>query len=454
MKYSAIHQYCEDHAQELDHQLNESAYEIFTRHYHAPFFLLLIIAIVNSGFIGVIALKLLALPALFVILPALWVKVWGPTLVQRMARTYLYFTANLILCAIGSVFAYAIYMNQNPDLKPPIEIALCIGNIFVTYSLQRRRIIVLSLLNTCSFALPFLVLAPDILITSYYQFIGGQGVGFAIAMGLHYHRKMNFFVQHVARSLNYHLLAELESMVYPHQIRMIQDKSSVKETMNLEPGLGVMGEFDIINSSEMGHHEAYHQTKNTIFRLCYDRLLANYRINEEDLVHSYSDGHLVKEMGDGFIFSVGYPFQMPDGKDATSVSIEIALDFIRLFHEHASGFSAPESPSCVVVMTRGQLESFWTQFRINRYDFKQSFVTPVIRLQDLRRELGRRGVIEKGESFVLIDDNAYFALPPKLQEIFKPIALQTLGLHFRGRPNATHVFYHPVRQTRRLKSAG
>ena len=76
--------------------------------------------------------------------------------------------------------------------------------------------------------------------------------------------------------------------------------------------------------------------------------------------HLQADGYRIKQLGDGFLCSVGYPFACPEQSIYES-SLALAADFITIFHEEVRNLQYHRQIHCSVGMASGSIRGFYPQ---------------------------------------------------------------------------------------------
>ena len=103
--------------------------------------------------------------------------------------------------------------------------------------------------------------------------------------------------------------------------------------------------FDIVNSSGIRHERAKEFFQN-VFRRCNEVMNKHY-----DAVNLTANAYRVKEMGDGFICSVGFPFRAVHSSKAQS-ALFLALEFYSAFQAEVEAFGYHQPITCAVSVWR------------------------------------------------------------------------------------------------------
>ncbi|NRA62840.1 MAG: hypothetical protein HRU19_00070 [Pseudobacteriovorax sp.] len=178
-----------------------------------------------------------------------------------------------------------------------------------------------------------------------------------------------------------HSYQQLSKVFYPHQISQIQSGSHLENTMNTDEGFGVVISFDIVRSSRIKNPRLREFLEDSIYG-CVKILSENY--SEEQMS---SNGYRIKEMGDGFICSVGYPFATPNGRHAVDLAIELSHKFIQNFEAQVQHYGLNSPAYCGIGIAMGELHGYYPKFGTKEYDL---FGRPIIlatRYESMRKEL-------------------------------------------------------------------
>ncbi|RYZ77645.1 MAG: membrane protein, partial [Proteobacteria bacterium] len=124
-----------------------------------------------------------------------------------------------------------------------------------------------------------------------------------------------------------HTLLQLKNLVYPHQVAQIEKGASVIDTMPIGRAEACVISFDIQDSTILGH-EKNHEFFEAVMKRCHKMMLAYYQVDRME-----ANAYLIKEMGDGFLCSVGFPFKCRG--DIFENSIALSEIFVEVFRSQA-----------------------------------------------------------------------------------------------------------------------
>ena len=120
-----------------------------------------------------------------------------------------------------------------------------------------------------------------------------------------------------------HSYSQLAKVFYHHQISQIQAGAQLESTMKTNLGSGIVMSFDIIGSSKI-HHKNLREFLESAIHDCTAILTENY--SDKDMA---ANRYRVKEMGDGFLCSIGYPLASPHKGSDADLSLKLARRFIK-----------------------------------------------------------------------------------------------------------------------------
>lgn len=238
----------------------------------------------------------------------------------------------------------------------------------------------------------------------------------------------NLQIQH--RSLE-HSFQQLAKIVYAHQVGQIKRGMHLESTMPTLPGEACVICFDIIGSSTIQHVQVKSFMRN-VFRRCNELMMEGY-----DGIHLKARAYRIKEMGDGFLCSVGYPFEaMSD-----SIVLEaynLSRDFARAFQEEAKKLDYSRPIYFGIGIVVDTLVGFYPQSGTMEYDLYGKAIILATRYEAMRKAI--LNDYQQGSIFVL-QERFYESLPRSVREQFTAFPLVKNGIEVRDDPGATVLYY-------------
>ncbi|WP_245676874.1 7TM diverse intracellular signaling domain-containing protein [Oligoflexus tunisiensis] len=220
-----------------------------------------------------------------------------------------------------------------------------------------------------------------------------------------------------------HAYSQLGKMVYPHQLSMMEQGRQLEETMPLATGNACVLCVDMIDSSKQNIHELKHFLR-CFFDEC-DAVMKRGYVGEG--LQAY--GFRIKEMGDGFLCSVGFPFLPPSHLSLREIALDMAADFVQKFEETLEHFPIQGSsePLLSIGIAEGPIEGFFTLSGIRSYELFGKGIVLATRYEALRKihEIPGSGHL------ICIKSTVYQALPAQYQKAFTRFVLDKSRQYIR-----------------------
>jgi class 3 adenylate cyclase len=224
-----------------------------------------------------------------------------------------------------------------------------------------------------------------------------------------------------------HAYEQLSKMVYPHQIRKIEQNIPLEETMPRSHGEACVISFDVIESSKIEHIKVKEFFRN-VFRRCNEIMIENY--DPETLT---SNAFRIKEMGDGFLCAVGYPFKSPTDNPAND-AIVLAYRFKNILSEEAKILERDDPVCCGIGIALDTLQGFYPEGGTKEYDIYGRALVLATRYEGLRKAILRG---QKPRSIMICQKRVITSASKRLRGDFREIRLDEAGIVVRDDPAAT-----------------
>jgi class 3 adenylate cyclase len=264
--------------------------------------------------------------------------------------------------------------------------------------------------------------------------LGGMGIGIAlgaIVNSLIFRLfRYQFYFSQQEKNLRNHAYKQLEKMLYPHQRRMIEDGFTLEETMPVGYGEACVIAFDVIESSKIKSPYARTLLQN-VLKKCQSLMMENYSQSDFE-----ANAYRIKEMGDGFLCSVGYPFKTPGTLSKEALAIKLSQQFISIFHDEAAKLAPNERVNCAVGIASGNIEAFYPHTTPKEYDLYGRPLILATRYESIRKELFHH--IPKS-SIIILQESVHNRLPPQAQHNFQGFELKNFRI--RDDHDAKKLFY-------------
>ncbi len=177
-----------------------------------------------------------------------------------------------------------------------------------------------------------------------------------------------------------HAFSQLEKMVYPHQMEQMKQGAILETTMPHASGEAVVICLDIIASTSSQIDDLPNFLRR-LFDRCGHLMSCDYRGDPLS-----ASGFRIKEMGDGFLCAVGFPFQTPPGRVSHEVALELAFGFLQGFDEEFSETDSDLQTYCSIGIARGNVQGFFTVSGIRSYELFGDGIVLATRCESLRKQ--------------------------------------------------------------------
>ena len=261
----------------------------------------------------------------------------------------------------------------------------------------------------------------------YSAYVGYAIESLLFAMGILFESK-----QSESRALAHseHALDQLSKVFYPHQIDQIRKGAILETTMPVGESNACVICFDIVGSSQI-KHERHKEFLQDVFRRCDAIMSENY-----DPVQLRASAFRIKQVGDGFICSVGYPFNSITTSMAND-AVTIALRFFEAFTAELNMFDYHDPIHCCIGIAMDQIASFFPSAGTKSYDLYGRGIVLATRYEAMRKILFT-GDVE--HSSLIIQERVYASLSTAQRLRFERIALDGAKLFVRDDPAARCLF--------------
>jgi class 3 adenylate cyclase len=230
-----------------------------------------------------------------------------------------------------------------------------------------------------------------------------------------------------------HAYGQLKKVVYPHQLMQVREGRSIEATMPTGKGEACVISFDVIGSSKI-QHERVKEFFDEVFRRCGDVMMDDY-----DSKRMVGKAYRIKQMGDGFLCSVGFPFKPPVEKKVAHTALQISLEFFRVFNEEVAKLQYRFPIHCAAGLAFGEVEGYFTEAGIVNYDLHGRGVILATRYESFRKYLQEDQKLNG--NILILQEKVYLSLSPVLTKSFHEIELTRSSYKVRDDPSASKLYY-------------
>ena len=228
---------------------------------------------------------------------------------------------------------------------------------------------------------------------------------------------------------NDHLISELKKLVYPHQVNQIEKGDSLEDTMPIGSKNAYVICFDIQNSGDLGHSK-----NKTFFRAlmrdCNQIMMENY-----DGSQLRANAYMLKEMGDGFLCSINFPFLSYENQ--SHAAFDLGERFILAFREAVNRYLEQKSVYCAVGIVKGEVSGYFPTAGLKHYDLSGDTIVKARRYESMRKLMFEKGV--KSSDIMILQEDVFKALPSEYRKRCKAFHLENYRI--RDDYSATVLYY-------------
>lgn len=376
---------------------------------------------------------------LFSFLPTVLLFIAFPILLTFVPKTDRitdwYVTTISLSFMLGLVHVMSIIEGTGQPIRNyPIQLAVGVPTLFSFHRTTTANSLVTAGI-TLLCALLIYNVNNDLFMSSQIQFVQGYLIGTGLNLFLMQSLKVWFVSQSLNTSSMIHAFDQLKKIVFPHQIDRIKAGESLEDTMPCGLGKGCVIVFDIQGSSQI-KHPLVKEMLSGVLRACEEIIFENY--TSQPLA---ANGYRIKEMGDGFVCSIGFPFKQPDSQNMFDLAVRLAHRFqetidlkLKEFNYNAPIFSGAG-------IAYGELEGFFPSSGVKQYDLYGRAIILATRYESLRRSLFEKNPDLSGH-VIILNEVVWHGLSADMQKHFQPWDLRADDITVRDDPEASKAFFH------------
>jgi hypothetical protein len=276
------------------------------------------------------------------------------------------------------------------------------------------------------------VVAPQLLI----QFIAGFGGSGFFGYYFHQARILRFFVEETNQQQKHYAYKELAKVVPPHVVKHIEQGLPLESSMPTGFGEAFVMSFDVIGSSTI-KNPGYPAAMDRFMTQAYALMMENY--NGRTLT---ANAYRIKDTGDGFLCSIGYPYAVPPGQKAQDLAVELGVKFIEIFKDTMDKLDYELPIACAVGISHGTVEAFFPGAGVKQYDLRGFPLALATRYESLRKLL----IIDEPvlASYLILQEAVYQKLPKVTQALFTHYDATRPGRAIRDDIGAKSAFYRTL----------
>ncbi len=237
--------------------------------------------------------------------------------------------------------------------------------------------------------------------------------------------RTRFYLKSTDADTRQHLYNQLSKLVYPHQLERIKLGDELENTMPLKEGKAIINVFDVQKSSEIRHErtaEFFMGLFQTFLQIC----MEGYEHNP-----LRSQAFRLKETGDGFISSVGYPFLPVDSRSLADSAVATALRMFEAFNKEVARFNYSRPIKAAMGLAYNSVQGTFQSGGIRSYDLFGEALIQAAKYEELRKQAALWDIFcryahEQGLSafnIMIVQEVVYNSLSPAYRDLFIEIDL-------------------------------
>ena len=254
--------------------------------------------------------------------------------------------------------------------------------------------------------------------------------GFLMGMMIHwvFHDgvRTRFYLKSTDADTRQHLYNQLSKLVYPHQLERIKLGDELENTMPLTEGKAIVNVFDVQRSSEI-RHEKTAEFFMAVFQAFLQICMKGYEHNP-----LRSRAFRLKETGDGFISSIGYPFLSIDSRSLADSAVGTALAMFEAFNIEVEKFNYSRPIKAAMGLAYNSVQGTFQSGGIRSYDLFGEALIQASKYEELRKQPALWEIFTEHaktlgleEFHVLIaQEVVYNSLSPSYRDLFIEIDLK------------------------------
>ncbi len=211
-----------------------------------------------------------------------------------------------------------------------------------------------------------------------------------------------------------HAFNEMSKIVYKHQLTSIEAGHSLETTMPTKDAQAYVLSFDIIGSSKIDNHTAKELIRRVFLR-CHGLMAEGY-----DGIELKARAYRIKEVGDGFLCSVGYPFRSLSDCAAED-AIELAYACVEVLIDEGARFLPGYPIACGIGIAYGHVSGFYPPSGTKEYDLFGRAIVHATRYEAMRKSLF---IGHEGRSVIIIQEKVFTHLTDGSKAQFQSLNLE------------------------------
>lgn len=458
-KYSA---YCRDHLKEFGFELCDEASQLIRGWVGRVFLLLVLVttvamyryAVQTSNPIASLTLFAYLLPVVIVVFFSVAISFYSaiekysPVIVDTVSVTSLLsfgFLGYVLFDNVDTQVEREVLSNR---LAGQVNFMLLIV-IALSHHATYQITIIRNLLLTLAFSALIYWVDEALFALSILQLLQGFLLGSVLSWIFYDGVRARFYSRSTDASTRQHLYNQLSKLVYSHQLEMIKHGEELEATMPLKEGKAIVSVFDVQRSTEIKHEKTQEFFMN-VFESFLEICMRGYEHNP-----LRSRAFRLKETGDGYISTVGYPFLPTEARSLADSAVSTALTMLDAFNKEVEKFNYSRPIKASIGLAYNSIQGTFQSAGIRSYDLYGEAIIQAAKYEELRKlpelwDLFSEHAAKLGLAYfhlLIVQEVVYNSLSPSYRDLFIEVDLSdprvfTGDEEMRYDPEARYIYFY------------
>ena len=458
-KYSA---YCRDHLKEFGYELCDEASQLIRGWVGRVFLLLVLVTTVATYRYAVQTNNPIASLTLFAyVLPVVIVGFFpiAISFYSAIEKYSPYIVDTIIVTSLLSFgfLGYVLFDNVDTQVEREVLSSRLAGQvnfmllivIALSYHATYQITIIRNLLLTLAFSALIFWVDEDFFALSILQLLQGFLSGSVVSWIFYDGVRARFYSRSTDASTRQHLYNQLSKLVYSHQLEMIKHGEELEATMPLKEGKAIVSVFDVQRSTEIKHEKTQEFFMN-VFESFLEICMRGYEHNP-----LCSRAFRLKETGDGYISTVGYPFLPIEARSLADSAVSTALTMLDAFNKEVEKFNYSRPIKASIGLAYNSIQGTFQSAGIRSYDLYGEAIIQAAKYEELRKlpelwDLFSEHAAKLGLAYfhlLIVQEVVYNSLSPSYRDLFVEVDLSdprvfTGDEEMRYDPEARYIYFY------------
>ncbi|MBT3531251.1 MAG: hypothetical protein HOF74_08625 [Gammaproteobacteria bacterium] len=265
---------------------------------------------------------------------------------------------------------------------------------------------------------------------NFMQLIQGFFAGSLVGWIFFESIRVRFYLRSTDADTRQHLYNQLSKLVYPHQLERIKLGDELENTMPLKEGKAIVNVFDVQRSSDI-RHEKTQDFFLGVFQSFLQICMKGYEHNP-----LRSRAFRLKETGDGFISTIGYPFLPIESRSLADSAVATALSMFEAFNVEVEKFNYSRPIKGAMGLAYNSVQGTFQSGGIRSYDLFGDALIQASKYEELRKQPVIWNILKNHANELGLDDFhilivqevVYNSLSPSYRDLFTEIGLNDARL--------------------------